>query len=368
MSVNPVAFPADFDHRIIIQVGTAHQVGAFFQPQSRVRFQFDAADEIISGRHDHRAAARRGAGIQRLLERGGVLGRAVADRAERADIERARDKLAHPACPSRRERKRIAAEREWFHGDDNGVRFCGRWLRGLRNGFGRELVEAPMMINPAQLLVGKIQRRRPIVRRQSVPVRFVIDAHAVRAHAQKRIHRLGRQHGLFDRVGNAILVVRAFHGNPRTRRRQCDVPMRVERQFLHLAGEFLEPRHEVIREFPRHVLDAFLAAATGAAETVRAGPGAARPGGRAERDAFIKGRRHHHQFAEPRMAQRDELGSCPRTVAFRDNPPRATVPTPSRAARPSRNPDRRDKMTNCGNWHCPRRIACSDTSQWHNRG
>jgi hypothetical protein len=33
----------------------------------------------------------------------------------------------------------------------------------LWRGFGRELVEAPMMVNPAKLLVGKIQCRRPVV-------------------------------------------------------------------------------------------------------------------------------------------------------------------------------------------------------------
>jgi len=59
-----------------------------FQQQERVRFQFDAADEIIPGGHDDDAPAGRSAGIERFLKRGGVLCRAVAGRAEGADIER----------------------------------------------------------------------------------------------------------------------------------------------------------------------------------------------------------------------------------------------------------------------------------------
>ncbi len=67
------------------------------------------------------------------------------------------------------------------------------------------------MINPAKLLVGKIQRGVPVIRRQCVPVRFVIHAHAVRADAQKFIDRLRRQNCLFDGVRHAILVIRPFY-------------------------------------------------------------------------------------------------------------------------------------------------------------
>ena len=68
MSVNPFPFPADFHNRVVLKLGTAEQIRAFFQPQSCMRFQFDAADEIISGGHDDRAAARSRAGIKRLLK------------------------------------------------------------------------------------------------------------------------------------------------------------------------------------------------------------------------------------------------------------------------------------------------------------
>ena len=161
------------------------------------------------------------------------------------------------------------------------------------------------MINAAQLLVGKIQRGVPVIRCQGMPVRLIIHAHTIGAHAEKFIDRFRGEHGLSHRVRHTILVIRAFNGNPRTRCGQRDKPMRIERQLLHLPGEPRQARHKIIRKFPCHVLDAFLAATTRPAKTIRARARAARSGGRAERNAFIERRRHHCQFAEPRMAERD---------------------------------------------------------------
>ena len=163
------------------------------------------------------------------------------------------------------------------------------------------------MINPAKLLVGEIQGGVPVRRRQSVPVRFVIHADAIRAHAKKFINGFRREHGLLHRIRHAVLIIRAFNRNPRTRRGQRDEPVCIERQLLHLAGELRESRHEVVAIFPRHVLDAFLAAATRPAKTIRARARAARTSGRAERNALVKRGRHHREFAEPRMAERDDF-------------------------------------------------------------
>ena len=88
MSVNPFPFPANLHNRIILKIGAAEQVRAFFQPQSCVRFQFDAADEITPGRHDHHAAARGNAGIKRFLKCGGVFCLSVARGAIRLNIQR----------------------------------------------------------------------------------------------------------------------------------------------------------------------------------------------------------------------------------------------------------------------------------------
>ena len=99
-----IHFPSQrtFINRIILKVGTAEQIRAFFQPQSRVRFQFDAADEIISRRHDHLAAARGGAGIQEPFEtpRCPSSFRRRSRRNART-LSGARDMVVQPICPSR---------------------------------------------------------------------------------------------------------------------------------------------------------------------------------------------------------------------------------------------------------------------------
>ncbi len=115
MAVDPVAFPTDLHDRVIVQVGTAEQVGAFLQPQRRVGFQFDAADEIFPGRHHHRAAVCRGARIDGLLKGAGVLGHTVADGAEFADVESTVGE--HGATGLAQQGENDGCKIDWFHGE-----------------------------------------------------------------------------------------------------------------------------------------------------------------------------------------------------------------------------------------------------------
>ncbi len=83
----PAAFPSDVHHGIILFIGAAGDDAIGLQPQNRAVAQLHTADEIIPRRNNHFAAAGNRAGVQRLLEGGSVLVRAVSHSAEIADVE-----------------------------------------------------------------------------------------------------------------------------------------------------------------------------------------------------------------------------------------------------------------------------------------
>src|SRR5215469_4958589 len=75
-------------------------------------------------------------------------------------------------------------DQEWPQGQ-SGLSFgCGGVGGSLLR---RKLIKAPMMVNAAQLLVGKIERGVPIARREGVAVLLVIHAHTIGAHAEELI-------------------------------------------------------------------------------------------------------------------------------------------------------------------------------------
>ena len=87
MSLNPLAFPADLGDGIIGKVRRPQDVGVLFQAQNRIGAKGDGAGEIVARGNQHIAAAQHPAAVQDLLQRGGVLGFAVAFGAEVADVK-----------------------------------------------------------------------------------------------------------------------------------------------------------------------------------------------------------------------------------------------------------------------------------------
>ena len=81
------ALPADVHDGVIRNVRTAEQVRVRGQLQRGVGVQDEAAGQINPLRHQHRAAAVFGAGVERFLDGGGVLRQAVALRAKIKDIQ-----------------------------------------------------------------------------------------------------------------------------------------------------------------------------------------------------------------------------------------------------------------------------------------
>ena len=86
-ALDPLAFPANLRDGIVGEVGSAEDGGVLVEAQNGVRLEGDGAGEIVAGGNEHFAAAQHPAAVDRLLNGGGVFGRAVASGAEVADVE-----------------------------------------------------------------------------------------------------------------------------------------------------------------------------------------------------------------------------------------------------------------------------------------
>ena len=80
------AFPADVDGRIVGGIGAADDDAALLEADEGAVALLHAADEVAAGGHQDLAPAVDGAGVERLLEGAGILGGAIADGAEIADV------------------------------------------------------------------------------------------------------------------------------------------------------------------------------------------------------------------------------------------------------------------------------------------
>src|SRR5579862_5263157 len=104
----PFPFPANLRDRIIGKIGRSDDCGVLVEPQNRVGLKRDGAREIGTGRNQHFASAENRASIDGLLDRGRILGRAVARRAKIADVQRElgfRGPLSESETSERRDRR-----------------------------------------------------------------------------------------------------------------------------------------------------------------------------------------------------------------------------------------------------------------------
>src|SRR6185312_6899807 len=77
VSMDPAALPADGCHGIVGHLAGAGENSVLLETQQSVGAQLDGSGEIVAGGDEYFAAAEYGATIERLLQRGGVLGCAV---------------------------------------------------------------------------------------------------------------------------------------------------------------------------------------------------------------------------------------------------------------------------------------------------
>jgi hypothetical protein len=122
----------------------------------------------------------------------------------------------------------------------------------------------------AQLVVGKIQNRLPVIRRQQMCSGTDVDIQMFWS-VQKFINWFGREIGLHERVGAGTGIVQPVRRDEKPRCNQRDEPVLGKRQLLNLAGKLRQARTEPLWKSFRGVFQPLFSAASFAIETVSAG-------------------------------------------------------------------------------------------------